>query len=698
MQPKPSVFRNLPLRDTDTYFIGPRNPESLRSQDKSSSTTKSCDKIPNSRISSNMAICSSSESTALSHVGVRNIIKPNLEQDPMYEVRLKVKSDLNSHLIHDKIFEDIDNVFGEIQGSHKKNIMVRVSEEEPELQKIGIKVPSQNGSCGQAMDSFIDSMDDCLVKSESCGSDANQSAANLGSQKLNAIDGQHEMYNKCNLLVLDHPSTQCTNGSNDRVQNTLEVCDWRKSSKRDCHEAQLEGTDPLKHSLRENDQRTDKNITNETERASGQLDVSQQNGIYSSESMKDLGQEEAMAESPYFVSKKLNAIEVSSENLPSAESHEQNSIFASTVEGSKNDTNILSEVGNDINRPGESPDVQDFHKNLEMESKEIGKLNIKNRLSAEKQFSLYNSKQENNIYELSLVVSDRKDQEKVINPKLPSSLSLGKRHKSSLGKETAVAPPLRMVECDSVVNSFSSESCNSPINTIFDCDAGSSYGNLSGCLHQETQSMKINGSPLPESKMHQLSPEDTLRKREEVPHNIHVPSADNELTSTMALKNSDSEIHNLKDLKDTQTLLVQSSERNISSNCCVQQSECFSFGDEFVVDNLVHIDDCMKAKHLPDVCSNVVGGTNDSVTSQHEILQSISHSSTPAKESPLEHETCNDEYETGGGMADAIADPSRVEPFSDSFEVEVSQDTDNFLSCLPPKLGLDTVETEVLPK
>lgn len=693
MQPKPSVFRNLPLRDTVSHLIGSRNPGCLRSQEKSSSTTKSHDKILDSRISTGKAICSSSESTASFRVGVSNTVKQNLEQDPMYEVRLKVKSDaLNSYPRRDKVFEDNDNVSEEY---HNENIIMRVSHEEPKLQKISIEVPSQTGSCGQAMESLIEkSMDDCLVKSESCGSDqsqsADQSSAILESQRLNAIDGRHEINNKCNLLVLDHPSTQCTYGSDHRVQNNPEVhSDWRKSSKRDGHEAQLDETDPQKYSPRENNERTGKNITDVMERASGQLDVSQPNGIHSSESMKALEQEEAMVESPYFVSKKLNAIEVSFNNLPAAEPLEQNSVFTSRDEGSKNDTNILSEVGDDIDQPCESPDVQGFLKNLEEESKEIG------------EFSLENLKQENKISELPLVVSDRKHQEKVIEPNIPSSLSLGKRHNSSLGTETAVAPFLRMVECNSVINSFSSESCNSPISSISDCDTGTFYGNLSGCLCSDTQSIEVNDSPLPESKMRKLSPEYTLRKREEVPH-MQVSSVDNEPTPAMSLENSEYEIHNLNDSNNTRTLLVQSSESNMLNNCLVQESECLLplAGDEFVAENLVSIDDCMQAEHLPDSCSsvNAMGGMNDSVTSQHETLQSSSRSPTSAKESPLKHDACNVEYEIEDGIADATSDPLRVEPFTDSIEVEVSEDSNNCPSYRPPTFDLDKVETELLPK
>lgn len=105
MQPKPSEFRNLPLRDTDSCFIGSRNSGSLRLQDNLSRITKLYDRIPDRRISSSKAICSQSESTAASHVSVTDLVKINLEQNSMYEVGLNVISVVfSSHPIGDKIF------------------------------------------------------------------------------------------------------------------------------------------------------------------------------------------------------------------------------------------------------------------------------------------------------------------------------------------------------------------------------------------------------------------------------------------------------------------------------------------------------------------------------------------------------------------------------------------------------------------
>ncbi|XP_057781715.1 uncharacterized protein LOC131000006 isoform X2 [Salvia miltiorrhiza] len=630
-QPKPSIFRNLPLRDTDSYFNGSRNPGSLRLQDSLSRTTKSYDKIPDSIISNSKAICSRSESTAASH----------------------------------------------IQGPHKKKMTVRVPHEDAELQKIGIEVPSQNRSCEQAMDNFLkNAIGDCPVKSETCGSEcrnaelgSKQNCAILESQTSSAIDEQYGTKNKCNLLVLDHDSTQCTDGFDDRVQNIPAMhSDWRNSSKQDCHEAHLEKTDPLKYSLGENE-RTGKNISNEKERVSEQMDVSQQ-GIYCSESMIPLEQGETIAESPYFVSKPLNAIKVLPDNLPAAEPHMQNSVLVLsllTVEGCKNDTNLMSEIGNDFSQPNESSEVQDFHQ-TETESKQIGKLNIRDRLLTERQLSLQNSKQEENVDELLPVVSDRKDGTEIL-----LSLSLDNRQKSNLGEETAIAQPLRMVECDYFDISFSSESCKSPIS-----------------LHQDTPNKGSHDSPLPRSTTHQLSPEDTDKKTEEVPC-LQVSYANNELTTTMSLTSSESEIDSHSGTKDTWALLRQSSESNMLDNRCFQQSECLALAvDEFVAGNLVHTDDCSAV--------NAVGGVKDSITSQNEILKSISRSSTPAKESPLKLETCNDEYETGGGStADATTDPSEVEPFSDTIKVEVSEDTSNSLGSLHPKLNHDKVETTLLP-
>ncbi|KAH6765593.1 hypothetical protein C2S52_016576 [Perilla frutescens var. hirtella] len=704
-QPKPSVFRDLPLRDTYSDVFGSCNPGSLRLLDNLSRTSKLYSKIPDSRFSSSKV--SGPESTASSHVSVTDFIKPNLGQNPMYGVGLEVLSDVpNSHPGH-KIFEDSNNVFnGQIQDLPKKNIIMRISHEEAELQKIGIEVPTQNGSREQATGSFLkNAIDDCPVKSESCGSEwrnaelgSTQDYAILESQTISAIYEQPEKNNTCNLLVLSHESTQYTDGFDDRVQNTSAMhSDWRKASKPDCHEAHLEKTNSLKYSLGENEKRTDKNISKEKERASEQLDVSQQNGMYCRESIKALEQGVSMAESSYFESKHLYSIEVLTDNLPAAEPHMHNSLF--TSKGCKNDTNFMFEVGDDIKQRGQSPEVQNSHLKLELESTQIGKLNTSDWLLAEKQLSLQNSQQEENVDKLLLVASDRKDGNKVIDTKMPFSLSLGKIHKSDLGKETAIAQPLRMVGCDSVGNSLSSKSCN-PISPIIDCDGGCSYENLSDCLHQDTRRIEIKNSPHPESAVCQLFPEDTLKKeREEVPC-IQVGSADNGLTSTiLSIKDTGSDIVNLKGLKDTQWL-VQSSESDMLNNCCFQQSECLALGgDEFGAENLVQSNDCLQTNHHPDVYSavNAVEGMEDSVTSQNEILQNISRSSTPSKESPLKQETREDEYGTGGSIADAITDPSRVEPFSDTIKVGISEDANNSFSSLHPKLDHGKVEASLLP-
>lgn len=689
------------MRDTRPHVYGSQNHGSLRLLDSLSRTTKLHDKIPDTRISSSKAIFSRSESAASSHARVIDLVKPKLDQKPMYEVGLDVLSDVsNSHPV-DKIFEDSNNVFDEqIQDLLKKNVIVRISHEEAEVEKIGTEVSSQNGSREHAMDNiFKNASDDGPVKSESSESEwrnaeqlSKQNCAIPESQTISAIDEQPENNKACNLLVLNRDSTQCTDGLDDRVQNTSAMHSaWRKtSSTPDCHEAHLDKTDPLLYSVGENKRRTDKNISKE--RATEKLDVCQQNGIYCSENMKASERGEAMAGSPNFESKHLYANKVLTDNLPAAEAPMQNSVYASLLQGCKNDTDLMPEVGDDINQPGESPEAQDFHQKVAMESKQIGKLN--------KRLSLQDLQQEENVDKLLLVASERKDGNKVIDTKLSFSLSLGKRHKNNLGKETAIAQPLRMVECDSVGNSFSSESCSSPIRSSFDCDDDSSYGNLSDYLHQKSQRIETNYSPLSESTIHQFSPEDTLIKETEELPCKQVGVMDNGMTSTMSLKDSESDIDNVKGSLHTKTLLVQSPESNMLNNSCFQQSECMALaGDEFVEESLVHSNDCIQAKHLPDVLSevNAVGSMKMPVTNE-EVFQSISRSSNTTKESPLKDEICNEEYETGGGIEDAITDPSRVEAFSDTVKVGFSEDTDNSLSCLRPVLDHDKVETTLLSK
>lgn len=79
MQPKPSVFRNLPSRDTESYFNLSRNPGSLRLQGNLSITTKSHDAVSDSIISRSKGIFSRSESTTAVHVCDSDLLKPNVE-------------------------------------------------------------------------------------------------------------------------------------------------------------------------------------------------------------------------------------------------------------------------------------------------------------------------------------------------------------------------------------------------------------------------------------------------------------------------------------------------------------------------------------------------------------------------------------------------------------------------------------------
>lgn len=717
MQPKPSIFRDLPLRDTKTYVFGSQKHGNSRLQDNSRRTPQTYNSIPESTVSSSKAISSRSECMASSHASAIELIKPDLEQNPMHKVGVKVLYDvLNPHPVVNKIGEDNNNVFdGQIQDLPKKNIIARISHEEAELQKIGIEVPSQSGSREQAMDNFFKkAIDDYPVKSESCGSEwrnpelgSKQNYAIQESETISAIDEPPKEKNTGNSLALNHGSTQCGVALDDRVQNTLTMqSDWGKPCKPYCHELHREKTDPQKYSLGETDRRTDEdnNVLKTKERVSEQLSVCQQNGSCCSGSIKALEQRQSKAENPYFGSKHLFAdllkesasIEVLTDNLPAGGAHMQNSVFASTIGGSKNDINLMPEVGDDVKQPGKGSEVQNICLKVEMKSEKIVELNTNDRLSPEKQTSLQNSRQEENVEKLLFEVPDRKDGNKVIDTMKPISLSPGKRHDSNLGKEKIIAQPLISIELNSVDNSFSSESCNSLIDTIFDCDDkhkgngnvllnGTAYENFSNCLHDIQITESDNCSPLPESRIHQLSQNDTLGK---------VTEEDNRLTSTMSLKDSESDIDNLIGLQDTGIVLVQSPESNMLNDCCFKQSESMALvSDEIVAKNLVHSND------TADVYSedNAIGSMEDSVTGQNEIYLSILKSSgLSAKESPLKHESCNDAYGNGGRIADAITDPSRVEPFSDTMKGEVSEDT-NF-SCFHPKLDHVKVEAASAPK
>lgn len=600
----------------------------------------------------------------------------------------------------------------QIQDLPKKDIVERLSHEEAVLQNIGIEVPPQGGFRQQTMHNICKKAIDVYpVNGESCGSGWKNAESGskqkyaIQSESIGAIDEPLKGKDVCSSLVLNHGQTQCKNAHDDGAPNTLTMqSDCGKTCKPDCHE------DSLEYSLGGTDKRDDKdkNVSKIKERSSEQLCVAKQNISCCSESIKDLGQRQLKTESPYFGSKQLCAnllkgsasIDVLTNNLTAGEAHVQNPESDLTSRGCKNDINLMPEVGDDIKQTPK--DSENICLQVEKESEKIVKLNTGDRLSPEKKILLQNSQQEEHFEKLMLV-PDRNVEDKVIDNKMPISLSPGRRHEINLCRENTIAQPLISMELDFVDKSLSSESCNSLTNVILDCDANSkdndnvllnvtAIGNLSNCLHQDTQRMETdNCSPLPESRIH-------LTKASAC---IQDESANNQVLSTMLLKDIESD--NLRGLWDIGTVLVQSPESNMLNAACPKQPECtVSASDEFVAENLVHSNDRMQ-KHT-ERAADLYSKDNaliieDSVTGQNEMcLSNLKSSSLSAEESPLQHERCNDVYETAGHTVEAMTVPSRVEPLSDTVKGDVSESTDFSFSDLHPKVDHDKVEAALDPK
>ncbi|KAI3461473.1 hypothetical protein Pfo_018136 [Paulownia fortunei] len=715
-QPKPSVFRDLSLRGAEIDVCGSQKPGNSRLRDNLGRTPKTDNKIPESTISSSKATCSRSERMMSSHVSDGELIKPNLERNPMQKVAVK------------------------IQDLPKKNRIARISHEEAELQKIDM--PSQSGSHEQAMDDnfFEKAIDGYPVKNESCGNGWRNSEFRSEPdcaihEYETTIDEPPKEKNTCNFLVLNHGAiigTQCEDALDHRVQNSLTMQrDWEDTCKPNCHKPDREQTDPFKYSLGETDKRIDKDkiVLKTREIASEQLGVLHQNGSWcsGSASIESLEHRRAKAENSHLVSKHLRAdlikeaafMEVLTDNLLAGEAHMQNAVFASTVGDCKNNINLSSEVGDNTKQSGKDLVVQNICLKVEMESPRNVELNTSDRLLPEKQICLQNSEQEKNVEKHLFVVPDRKDGNKVIDTKMACSLSPGKMHDCNFDKDKMIGQPLIITEFNSVDNSMSSESHNNLTNTTFNSDGkhkghanvllnGPANRNLSNSLHWDTRRTEIDDCrSFPESRTHEVSQKNTFGKVTMAGPIVQDGRANNWLTSSMLVKESESDMDNLRNAQDSGTVLVQSPESNILDECCFNKSECLALPSaEFVAEKLAHSNDGLHIENYlltksPAGVSyedNALWSNEDSVTGQNEIYLSIlKSSSVSAKESPLKHESCNDAYGPGCPFADAITDSSRVKLFSDTGKREVSEDTNSSFSCVHPKLDHVKVEASLAP-
>ncbi|KAK6144501.1 hypothetical protein DH2020_021321 [Rehmannia glutinosa] len=611
-QPKRSVFHDLSLRDKETDVCGSQKPEFSRLKDHLTRKPKMDNKIPASTISSSKAINPSSECMASSHVRAVEVIKPNLEQNPMQKI------------------PDIPN----------KNRNGRINHEERELQKIGNEVSSVSGSREQVMD-------DKFFK--------------------NTIDGYVE-----------------------------EAC------KPDCYVPHREQTDPSRYSLGETGKRNDKdkNVRKTKERASEQLSVSQQNDNWhcGSASIEALEHRRTKAEISAFESKHLQADHLKetaftelSADILTGEVHMLNAAFAPTIGGCKNDINLASEVADDTEQSGKDWLVQNICLKVEMEQPRNDESNSSDRLLAEKQICLQNSHQVKDVEKLVLEIPDRKDENMV------SSLSPGKMHAYNFDKDEMTGQPLLITEFSSVDNSLSSETHNSLIDASYRDFKGNANvllnspanGNLSNSPHQDIQRTEINYCSSFLERTHEGSLENTPGKVTAAGPVIQDCSAKNQLTSTMILTESESDMDNLRNVQDSRVVLVQSLESNMLNECYYKQSERVTLPSaEFVAENLAHSNDgshfenYLRTECPADVSyvENALGITEGSVTSENKINSSILRSSSfCAIETHLEDENCSDEYGTGGCTAVSKA----------------SEDTNSSFSCLHPKLDHAKVEAPI---
>ncbi|GFP95676.1 hypothetical protein PHJA_001711800 [Phtheirospermum japonicum] len=490
-----------------------------------------------------------------------------------------------------------------------------------------------------------------------------------------------------------------------------------ETCKLDYHQPQI---DPSNDFLGETGEITDKdkNVLRTKERASEHLDVSQLNGSSfggnASSNIEAFKHSRAKAGNSYFGSDHLYAnllnetafTEVSTDIL-TGEVLTENAVFALSVGDCRNGIDFIPEVDDDPNQSGK-----------DMEPLRNVESNTSDRLLPKKQLCLQNSQHEKNVEKLMFVFPDRKDGSKVMDDtktasslsprkvmddtKTTSSLSQGKVHDCNFDEDKMTGKLLVSTEFNFVDDSLSSENHSSLADVSFDRDFMSNTNvllnnpankNLSTSLHQDTQKTEIDYcSSFPESRTRQGSQENTLGKVTETGAIIQEGSEDNQLTSDMALKESESSVDNLRNLLDSRSVALQSTEINVLNEYCVKESERLTLpSSEFVADNVVnhnhglHFENYLPTKCQADVSCvyNEKGNTEGSVTGQAELYLSTSTSSSfSANQTPLRDENCNDAYGIRGYTANVIPDLSRDEPFSETNESEVSGDINSSFSCL----------------
>ncbi|KAL7085072.1 hypothetical protein ACP275_14G260200 [Erythranthe tilingii] len=555
-----------------------------------------------------------------------------------------------------------------MQDLPKETRIGRVSHEEAKLQKIDIEMPSESGRREQMMgDSIFPELR------------LEQKYAIHESETTGAIEDAPKEKNMCNSLVLNHGAvigTQYDDALDHKVQN----------SKLDCREPHKEQTDPFEYCLDETDMRTDKDkyVLKSNDRASEQLGVSKLNGSSCSRNASSEASEHRgpIAESTYSGSNHLHAdvlketafAEVLADDLREGETHMQNAVFASTVGGCESKTNLISEVGKDLV-------VQNTCLKGEMESQGSIELNATDALPPEKQTCLQNSQQEENVLS---IFPDRKHGNKVIDTQMTSSKSPHEMHDSEFDKDKMISQPLICTEFDYVGNPVPCESPTNLINSTFNREAkhkgiitndsfsGHANEDLPDSLHQgSTRRAEIDYcSSFTESTTHEVSQKNTPRKTAEMGPIILDGSASN-----WSVKECESDMDNFTNIQDSGTVLVQSPDSNMLTECCSNQSELLASPTaEFVDENLVHSDERLHVENYLQTESpadvsredNALEIMEDSVTEQKEICSSILRSSSVSENEAV----AAPNNELGVGLNERsclLVPPQNAVPFSDEW-------------------------------
>ncbi|PIN02905.1 hypothetical protein CDL12_24577 [Handroanthus impetiginosus] len=734
-QPKPSVLHDLTLRNAETDVCGFQKPRNLILQDGLRRTTKA-------DISSN-ALSSMTEYMASPYVSAGDLIKSNLKRKSIQKFQDHSKNNITERILKEEAaLQKVDIEVPSQSGSDKQVMGDGFYKEFKD------NYPVKSESCGsegrrpevRSERSYAIHESETISVTDAPHKEKNTSnllvlnhGAIKGTQSGDAFD--HRVQNSLEMWS-DWEET-C---KPDSHESNKEQTDLFRYSPGDTDKRTHEGKNLLKTIERASEQRG-------ASQKNGSCYVG-------NASVEALEHERVMAENSYIGSKNLHAdllkeaafTEVLPGNLQAPDAHTQNALCASTIGSSKNSINLISEVADDTEQSGKCSEIADDTKpsgkcsevpdictKIEIDSHRYARLITSDGLSPEKQICPQKSQQGKGVEKLLCEVPERKAGNEVIEAKTATPQPPGKMHDCSSDK---MIRPVVSRELGPVDNILSFERQNDLISTTLDRDGrhqgndkfdaslsetlisfvaavgraqddGDFRSNESGNVllknsdsvncsnnpHQDAHSQRTEtdyNSSFRGSRTSEVSLKNTPGKVAEVGLIIQDGSANNWLISTMSIKESESDMDNLSNVRDSRTGLVRLSESNMSN----KQSQHFvSDNAEFVAENLaygnegLHFEDCLPTRSLADEsCEDIaLGSVEDSVTEQNEILlTSLENPRVSVQESPFKHEICNDACLTRGQspVADTIADSSRFKP------TEVCEGTNNSFNGPHPELEL----------